>query len=86
LPDRLHPHALAGVRRGDAPEFISRRPPTTAPVPLLAEDVPEPRPDLVVLLTVEHSPHQRSSKATVHPKVDDKPKTLIYFLKHVLNL
>jgi hypothetical protein len=26
------------------------------------------------------------SPSSVHPMVDDKPKTLIYFLKHVLNL
>jgi hypothetical protein len=31
-------------------------------------------------------PCPRRSPSSVHPKVDDKPKTLIYFLKHVLNL
>jgi hypothetical protein len=50
----------------------------------LAGDVPEPPVPLPTRLTTPYS----STFIPAHeqePKVEDKPKTLIYFLKHVLN-
>jgi hypothetical protein len=54
----------------------------------LAGDVPEPRPSLADPVVPSLRLVARSSPFAVvrSPKVEDKPKTLIYFLKHVLDL